>query len=160
MKKILINLSFALVTILYLFAEIIFFFLWYIWKNMPAYLNKNYRAILTILPQWVRAEINQYDINGYYHNVKHLDEMTKTIRHRAIKAQVKYADRATRKSVDKNTIDVNNGLAQLKTIKGGKVNAAALNTTSIGNIAYIAANCKNETLAKEAYRVLNILKSA
>lgn len=93
-----------------------------------------------------------YDENGLRYSIKHLELLFPKILSLSIEEQAEYADYVCVTNLNKDwyikvEIESKDEELDLSVIQ-------SLNTTAIGNMAYVALNCKNEQVRKKAFNQL------
>ena len=91
---------------------------------------------------------------GLNHSLEHLEKIRDKIAFWPRKTQAKYADEVCKEFIDENDEEFINSLR----FWDEKLDFKVLNTTSIGNLAYIALHAKSNLIRAKANMVLEKIK--
>ncbi len=98
--------------------------------------------------------MNKFDDYGLRHSIEHLDIMRSKIHELSLDEQSEYADRVTIMNVNSRLIEKQIMEYEYETTE----DLTYWNTTTIGNLAYIAKYCKNRNVKDKCLVLLNIYK--
>lgn len=109
--------------------------------TLPALLftcvKDQFKRLVSYLPHAIRKEVKIYDFGGLRHNIHHLEDISKEIPFWDIEKQAEYADLVTIKLVKSGTFYE---IPNLMPLLENPIDYQRLNSTIIGNIAYIILN--------------------
>ena len=144
MKKLLLRIIFIGQFIINSILIMVFSPIAYYLENVSDEIKYHFKVLLTKAPQEVRSMFpNTFDHNGLKFNLQYLKEIFNSVAKMTIEEQAKYADYKTVQFVEfwNNKNEGNKSDERYFDEQKNKMLAAVyadLNTTSVGNMAYIA----------------------
>lgn len=146
-KRAIIKVLFFIIIPIGVFIDL-FIFLYKIPVIFFRFVQHDYNSFISILPQGARREIKVFDVHGLRHNLDYLNngQVRISVALTDLAEQSEYADKPTVESIDKSILTVNQWMSQLNE----NISFSNLNTTSIGNIAYLALHHTDESIKEIA----------
>lgn len=112
-------------------------------KKLSKLTEQGKAEVLALVEKRYGKPNDKFDMYGLRYNIDQLNKIGGSIINIPLECMAEYVDVVTKNAIDKN--DEFFILTQVLNVDYDKLNFSKLNTTAIGNTAYVCLHCKDES---------------